>query len=142
MCLLSSNTVGVDYATNISVDAIGSLSSWQGTLVTVVGVMVIITILVGLVVNEWFLKKMLKVKKFLLFTFGYFFYGLFGTGIIATCYGLIKITKGHASSGNPYIFKWLGIIIGIYILMTGFGWVVKKFVDKIRNNWKKAKRRK
>jgi len=128
------------YSTNNSIDAIGNISSdWAGTITITVLVFFLTTMGLALILNEWFLKKLFNIKKWFLKTFGLFFYGCTGSGIIALLYGMTKLLSSHASSGNPYMFKYAGYVVGFYIAMTLFGIPVKWFINRIRTNWKKAK---
>lgn len=125
---------------NNSMDAIGSISSdWTGIIVTITAIALTLFMGVSLVLNEWFLKKLINIKKWLMKTFGLFFYGCTGSGMIALLYGMTKLLSSHASSGNPYLFKYAGYVIGFYTAMTLFGIPVKWFINRIRTNWKKAK---
>jgi len=126
---------------NTSMDAIGSISSdWMGIIATMIVIACIIIIILGLILNEWFIKKLLNIKKWFLKTFGLFFYGCTGSVIIALLYGTTKLFSNHVSSGNPYLLKYAGYVVGFYTAMTLFGIPVKWFINRIRTNWKKAKK--
>lgn len=131
-----------DYSTNYSADAIGNLNDWGAGMVTIIIMIVVIGMFLALALNEWFLKKLLNIKKWLVKTFGLFFYGLTGSGVIALIYEMIKLSQDHVSGGNPYLFRYGGYIIGFYIIMTLFGIPVKWFINRVKTNWKKAKQEK
>lgn len=125
-----------------STAGIANISNWGGTITTVLILTIILFLGISLMINEWFLKKLMNIKKFLTKTFGLFFYGLGGSIVIAGLYQLVKVSNNHAMSGDPYIFKYLGYVIGFYIIMTVFGYFVKMFVNKVRKKLKKVKQKK
>lgn len=139
--ILNGTVTGVEYTQNAT-EGIANIASWGGTITSVLIVLIILSLGIILMINEWFLKKLMNIKKFLTKTFGLFFYGLGGSTVIFGLYQLVKVSNNHAMSGNPYIFKYFGYAIGFYAIMTVFGYFVKIFINKVKKKIKKVNNKK
>jgi hypothetical protein len=127
---------------NMTTSAISSLALSNATLPSYVLVIItsfILTIIVALLSNEYFMKKLLKVIDYFKKSLGLFFYGLISSAIFFASYWFVKLNLQQIDKGNPIILKIIFYPIIIYLSMVGLGWIIKKFiVDKIVANYKKA----
>ena len=112
-------------------------ASSLGLIVIIIAVVILLSILL---LNETFLKLLLNFKKFLVKTFGYFGYGAIFTGLVGGLYFVVKAALKHATGGNPYIYKWLGILLIVYVVLSLIGIPVKYYVTTIKKKIKKVKK--
>ena len=121
--------------------AISELVNVSSTLPTI-SIMVTIVVLGGIfmmLAYEPLMRKLLRFVAFLKKSFGLFFYGLCGSAVVSGMYAFTRLNVQQAQAGNPILLKIIFYPIVVYLVMTGFGWLIKTFVvDKIKASYKKA----
>jgi len=111
----------------------GDITNIFGLLLIVAVAMVIVVVLINLAYSIDSFRRFKKILKFISSSIGYAVYGLLtfivigGPCVIA--YYTFMIASENAS-GSLEILKWIGIIGGIYIVMTLVGYVTKKRIWK------------
>lgn len=126
-------------ATSSNLNAVSSMASMPGWLPIII-IFVLGSLICVFLLNEKTMKQLLKFVVFMERTFGNFVYGLFGVIIFGGTYYFIKWNTNQIKEGNPYFLKWTGIIIISYFIISAFGWVIKKFVYKVRTTHNKAQK--
>lgn len=106
--------------------------SWGGTVIymTLFILLPIGIVLIGLTVL-WNIASYTRFKKYLEWfgkTFVYAGIGLISTGILAIPFGLLYWGYTQAKQGNTVPLRYTGYAIGIYIVLSMFGWIVNKLV--------------
>ena len=105
--------------------------------ILVLAVVAIIAAVMVLSSPAW-LKKILKIREFLLKTFGYFFYGAGTLLILGGFYLAFSIITKDISKGGV-ILKPLAGIVAAFFGVSALGYLVKKYaVDRISLACKKV----
>lgn len=135
---MSSNTMNATASTGTA--AFGILS----TIIAIGAIMLLIGIAMYYVSNTERYKKASKLVIFFNTTTYYFGWGLLCFVIVAVpaylIYLAVQYTLSTASTGSILeLLKWIGIIIGAYFGLAGFGHLMKK---KVVDNWRNRRQEK
>jgi ABC-type tungstate transport system substrate-binding protein len=114
----------------------------SATILIPIAIVIVLLLLFAIPIFERRLKKLLGA---LFVTFQYF---VVGFSISLIVYILYYILKWSSNAGNYHslqtIFKWIGIVIGGYIVLSIIGWIVVKiwnFSRELSSPPKKHKRK-
>jgi len=111
-----------------------SSSSWGGTVlyITLFGLipLFIMGILIAVLYNLASYTRFKKVFPWLGQTFVWALTGLLTFGVLAIPMGLVYWGYNQAKAGNTVPLRWVGYIVGGYVVLSFIGWIVQKYVIK------------
>lgn len=137
-----------DVAMNVSINGLSALNTFSGTAGTLIVVLTAAVVLglVGVFITiPGFQRWLLRIGNFFVKTFGDFVYGVAGiisiAIIVLPLYYIIKVNISQIKEGNPIFIYWTLGIFGGYLLISGFGMLVKKYMNMVKVAHKKAIRK-